>query len=201
MSYAIRAAIDSGVFNKIVVSTDDPEIKELALKEGVEVDDRPEHMSGDTVTKVQVIVEYLERTGLDAEYDYVAALLPTCPFRSSDDVKEAFNKLTDHKEMKFAVAVTEYEFPIDFALEIDENGISQMVNPEGYKVTRSQDKKKRYHPNGAFYMAETGAFMRKGTFFNEKMLTHVMPPIRSFDIDYPYQFEIAEIIAKKKLYE
>lgn len=200
MAYSIDAAIESGVFDKVVVSTEDKEIKEIALSCGAEVDDRPEHMAGDTITKVQVVKEYIERKKCDQEFSYITALLPTCPFRSAKDVKEAFEKLTSQSKYDFLIGVTEYDFPVEFALEMEED-IVRMIEPTGYQVTRSQNKTKKYHPNGAMYMASMKGFMRTGTFFNKEMLHYNMPALRSYDIDYPYQFEIAEIIAKRKFHE
>jgi pseudaminic acid cytidylyltransferase len=196
ISYSIRAAIDSGVFDEIIVSTEDKEIKEIALSEGAQVDDRPEHMAGDTVTKVQVVKEFLERVNGIEKYSSVAALLPTCPFRTSNHVKEAFELFQNHPELPFLIGVTEYEFPIQLALSPLTENIMEVTFENGYKVTRSQDIGKRFHPNGAMYIATVKAFFEKGTFFNDKMLTYKMSAIRSYDIDYPYQFEIAEIIAK-----
>ena len=197
ISYSIRAAIDSGVFDEVIVSTEDKEIKEISLKEGALVDDRPQHMAGDTITKVQVVKEFLERVnGLD-KYETVTALLPTCPFRTSRHVKEAFEIFKKNPALPFLIGVTEYEFPIQLALSpVDENKMN-VTFENGYAVTRSQDIQKRFHPNGAMYIATVKAFLEKGTFFNEEMLTYKMSAVRSYDIDYPYQFEIAEILIKQ----
>lgn len=200
IAYSIDAAIKSGVFDKVVVSTEDAEIKGIAISCGAEVDDRPDHMAGDTVTKVQVVKEYIERKQIESEYDYIAALLPTCPFRSYEDIQVAFKKLTDQNKCHFLIGVTEYEFPVGLALDKEEE-LVKMVDPEEYQVTRSQNKTIKYHPNGAIYLATMEGFKKNGTFFNIEMLHHIMPPLRSFDIDYPYQFEIAEVIAKNKFHE
>jgi N-acylneuraminate cytidylyltransferase len=200
MAYSIEAAVNSGVFDKVVVSTEDDEIMQIAREYGAEVDVRPVEMAGDTVTKVQVINEYIDRNGIQNDYEYVAALLPTCPFRTANDVKEAFEKLSSQDKYHFMIGVTEYEFPVEFALSMD-GDIVKMDDPSGYAVTRSQNKQKKYHPNGALYMASMRGFLEKKTFFNTEMMHHMMPAIRSYDIDYPYQFEIAEIIAQKKLDE
>ena len=96
----------------------------------------------------------------------------------------------------FLIGVTEYDFPIQLALSPLDDFRMKMTFEDGYNVTRSQDIAKRYHPNGAMYMATVEAFLEKGTFFNEEMLTYRMSAIRSFDIDYPYQFAIAEILCK-----
>lgn len=197
IGYTIRAALHAGVFTDVIVSTEDPEIKAIALSEGARVDDRPEHMAGDSVTKVQVVKEFLGRPENQGKYDIVAALLPTCPFRTSRHVKEAFDLFTRHPELPFLIGVTEYEFPIQLALTAVDDVKVKMTFEDGYNVTRSQDIGKRYHPNGAMYIASVERFLAKGTFFNEEMLTYRMSAIRSFDIDYPYQFAIAEILVKQ----
>jgi CMP-N-acetylneuraminic acid synthetase len=197
ISYTIRAAIDSNVFSDIIVSTEDAEIKQIALSEGALVDDRPEHMAGDTVTKVQVVKEFLQRKNGLENYDTVTALLPTCPFREAKHLKEAYELFAANPQLPFLIGVTEYEFPIQLALSPVDEKMMEMTFEDGYKTTRSQDIGKRYHPNGAMYMATVKAFLDKGTFFNEQMLTYKMSAVRSFDIDYPYQFEIAEILAKR----
>jgi len=200
MAYSIEAAKHAGVFEKVVVSTEDQEIMEIARDFGAEVDVRPQAMAGDRVTKVEVINEYIERNQIQEEFQYVAALLPTCPFRTANDVREAFEKLIGQDQYHFMIGVTEYEFPVEFALSLD-GEIVKMDDPGGYAVTRSQNKQKKYHPNGALYMASMKGFLQKKTFFNTEMMHHMMPALRSYDIDYPYQFEIAEIIAQKQFNE
>ena len=197
IAYTIRSAKHSRVFDKIVVSTEDDEIAQVAISEGVEVDARPMEMAGDKVTKVQVVKEYLERTNAENEFDNIAALLPTCPFRTAEDVQSAANVFFENKENEFLIGVVEYEFPIQLALKKRDGKVVEMENTDSYLTTRSQNIEKKYHPNGAIYLASIKAFNRKSTFFNEKMLYYEMPQLRSFDIDYPYQFQIAEIIAKQ----
>ncbi len=197
ISHTIRAARDSRCFTEIVVSTDDPLLMEIAEKEAVAVDKRPTHLCGDTVTKVEVVREFLSRDTVAPEFDFVAALLPTCPFRTAEDIRNAVDMLLSTPEKEFLVGVTEYEFPVQLALnDVGENTV-EMVNSENYKNTRSQNNTKLYHPNGAIYLAAIPAFLKKGTFFNEQMLAYRMPATRSFDIDYPYQFELAELMMKR----
>ena len=197
ISYSIRAAKDSGQFDKIILSSDDNEILQLGLSEGISIDERPPEMAGDHVTKVQVIHEFLTRNNSISEFDNIAALLPTCPFRTSKDVSIAVGLLEKNIEKEFLIGVKEYDFPIQLALEKKNDQLVSMIFLDSYKTTRSQDIKKRFHPNGAIYIATIDAFLREGTFFNKNMLAYEMSAIASFDIDYPYQFEIAEILAKK----
>lgn len=197
IAYSIRAALASEVFDEVIVSTEDEEIMQLALAEGALVDKRPILMAGDSVTKVQVVKEFLEREKNKNKYATVSALLPTCPFRTAQHIKEAYQLFSSNPEIPFLVGVTEYEFPIQLALTSISDNIVKMSFKDGYKTTRSQDIEKHYHPNGAIYMATVDAFIKKGTFFNEEMQVYKMSAIHSFDIDYPYQFEIAEVLAKK----
>jgi len=197
ISYTIQAAIKSNQFDDIYVSTEDDEIKSISLAEGAKVDERPLHMAGDKVTKVEVISEFLKRHNYLSENDIITALLPTCPFRNSKHIAEAFKLYKSNTDIPFLIGVTEYDFPIQLALKKDTSDTMKMVFKDGYNTTRSQNIEKRYHPNGAIYIANVGAFLKNNTFFNPKFLAYEMEAIYSYDIDYPYQFEIAEILAKK----
>ena len=196
ISYSIRAAINSNQFDEIFVSTEDKELKQIAVSEGIMVDDRPLKLAGDNVTKIEVINEFLERRNYISANDIITALLPTCPFRTHHHIKEAF-ELFKKNDLPFLIGVTEYDFPIQLALKKEKGYVMSMVFKDGYKVTRSQNIEKRFHPNGAVYIANVGAFKKEKTFFSKRVLTYPMEAIHSFDIDYPYQFEIAEILAKK----
>lgn len=195
LAYTIRAAKESGKYDRIVLSSEDAEIQAIGHAEGIEVDQRPESFAGDKVTKVQVVKEYLERTGAVDEFDTVSALLPTCPFRRPEDIKAAF-ELFESSPLEYLIGVTEYDFPITLALD-KQGDVGKVFFENGYAVTRSQDIPKYYHPNGAIYLATVEAFLRAGTFFQPEMLVHEMDAIRSFDIDYPYQFTMAEELAKQ----
>lgn len=198
LSYTIRAAIASGIFDKIVLSSDDDEIIALGKSEGADIDVRPEYLASDTATNVQVVKEFIERTKIVNHFDTITSLHPTCPFRTSTQLKEAFEIFTANKhEIPFLVGVTEYDFPIQLALSEINNITMQITFEGGYNVTRSQNIEKRYHPNGAMYMAIIKNFIENETFFTNQMLAYKMDAISSFDIDYPWQFEVAEVLSKK----
>jgi CMP-N-acetylneuraminic acid synthetase len=99
----------------------------------------------------------------------------------------------------FLIAVKEYDFPPQLALNLAEDGITlSMREPDTYgHTTRSQSLGKAYHPNGAIYLATVEGFLREQTFFADPMIGYVIPPSRSFDIDYPHQFWIAECMMKE----
>lgn len=199
LAYTIDVARESNIFDRIILSSEDEEILEIGDKYGVEVDQRPEHLAGDNVTKVQVVKEFINRPNIAQEFDFVAALLPTCPFRKTTHIQEAYRIFEqNYMNVPSLVTVTEYDFPIQLALAEKENSAVMDVFFEGgYNVTRSQNIKKMYHPNGALYLSTIDAFLKRNTFFAEEMLTFKMDAISSYDIDYPFQFEIAEVLAKK----
>lgn len=201
LAYSIEAAIGAGVFEDIVVSSDDEEILDLAGSLGVVPDRRPEWLSGDEIRFVEVIEEYLLRPRMRRKYQNISCMLATCPFRTVDDVRVAFQLFVQQARDVFLIAVTEYDFPPQLALDLAEDGITlSMSDPKTYgHTTRSQSLGRAYHPNGAIYLATVEGFLRKRTFFSEPLLGYVMPTERSFDIDYPYQFKIAEYMMRERV--
>jgi len=158
-----------------------------------EYDERPEAMCGDTVRAVEVVEEYLRRTAAGRQFRNVAMMLPTCPFRSVDDVRGAMQSYLASSGQVPLLTVTAYEFPPQLALEPDEGDAMRMTDPQAYaQTTRSQSIPPRFHPNGGLYVAPIDLFLRERSFFMPRMLTYRMPAERSFDIDYPWQLELAE---------
>ncbi len=196
IAYTIEAARRAGIFGeRVVVSSDDPEILELAKNEGAATD-VPAALGGDRVRFVEVLEEYLERTAEDAEH--VAVLLPTCPFRTEEDILAAHGMLLAAEAPSFVVSVSEYDFPPEFALDLD-GAKARLRRPEIYaSSTQSQSVGKSYHPNGAIYFAPVKLFLKERSFFREPLLGYLMPPERSLDIDNFYQFEIAEAIMRAR---
>lgn len=198
LEYTIDAALQSGIFDDIVLSSDEESILVIGKNKGIQIDKRPQHLAGDHATKVQVVNEFVNRDEVKNKYDIVAALLPTCPFRTAAHLSEAYQIFKNNKHnVPVLVGVTEYEFPVQLALEEGNKHEMNVFFEDGYKITRSQNLKKMYHPNGAMYYSTMENFLKTNTFFADKMLTYKMDAISSFDIDYPYQFEIAEVLAQK----
>lgn len=194
LTYSIEVARQAGLFEDIVVSSDDKEILDLADSFGVTIDCRPERLSGDNIRFVEVIEEYLQRPGMQSKCANIACMLPTCPFRTVDDIRESYRLFIEQADEVFLIAVTEYDFPPQLALDLAEDEMTlSMREPDAYgRTTRSQSLGKVYHPNGAIYLATVKGFLREKTFFANPMIGYVMPSSRSIDIDYPYQFSIAE---------
>src|SRR5690349_14669727 len=105
LAYSAEAALKSGMFADVAVSSDEDEILELARSLGATPDRRPDELSGDTVRFVQVVEEYLGRPGMVEKYDTVAGVLPTCPFRTVDDVRNAMQLFSQQAGEVFLISV------------------------------------------------------------------------------------------------
>jgi CMP-N-acetylneuraminic acid synthetase len=201
IAYTIEAAINAGCFNDVFVSSDDPEILSIAENLGAKTDRRSEKLSGDTIKATEVVDEFLQRLHHSYGWSNVAMCLPTCPFRSTQDIKNAMELFFREKNScPRLLGVTKCDFPPQLAL-MEEEGSSlvDMREPEAYGFsTRSQDCQDLFFPNGSIYVTTVGEFLNKKTFFGRPMLAYRMPPERSFDIDYPYQFQIAECMMQAK---
>lgn len=194
--YTFEAAIASECFSEIVISTDDSEVERLAAQYNLTIDKRPKVLANDTTRAVEVVEEYLIRNK-HLNHKHVAMLLPTCPFRNAEDVKAAFEIYNKHEGVLPLMATTQYDFPPQLAVAALE-GTDKLImrEPEAYAATtRTQSIQPLYHPNGAIYISSVESFVARKTFFQPEMLSYVMPAERSFDIDYPYQLRIAEIMA------
>lgn len=200
VGYTIEAAMEAGVFARIVLSTDDAEISAIAKTYGIDIDQRPPELSGDLTTAVEVVDEYLRRGQVKNEYDNIAMMHPTCPFRTHLDVQDSMELFLASGREHSLVSVTKYDFPPQLALRKTESDhLIEMVNPESYDAsTRSQSSQSLYHPNGAIYLSSTDLFLSHATFFHQRMMYYEMPWERSYDIDYPFQFKVADAMARDR---
>jgi CMP-N-acetylneuraminic acid synthetase len=189
LAWTIDAAKDSAMFDEVVVSSDDEEILSLAEEMDVKSDVRTSDLSGDRITFMQVLVEYLSRRENLGRCTEVAVLLPTCPFRTGADIRSAFALGTGDA---FVVSVVSYEFSPDFACDLQE-GMLQVRHPEVYaQSTQSQSRKPAYHPNGAIFLGPVHRLLEVRSFFVAPTRGYLMPPERSLDIDLPHHVGLAE---------
>lgn len=187
--WTIDAARSSGVFDNIVVSSDDEEILAISADAGAQADARSKELSGDRITFPQVLLEFLSRPENVGRYGEVAVLLPTCPFRTGEDIRAAFAL---RQAGEFVVSVMAYDFPPDFACDLDD-GILRLRHPEAYaRSTQSQSTKPAFHPNGAIFAGSVERFLETRSFFAPPIRGYLMPPERSLDIDLPHHVHLAE---------
>ena len=195
----IDTAIQADIFDKIVVSSDDPKVKEEVLRLGqVSFHDRDPKLANDLARVPEVVHQFLSSVPDEARAEEIIVLLPPCPFRTATHLKEAYELFKRKNPSGFLVSVTRYDFPPQFALrwaDDQEKTSLKLLQPEVYKeTTRSQSVEQLLHPNGAIYISSVPAFLQSKSFFTNPLIGYEMPPEDSFDIDWPHQLEIAKAL-------
>ncbi len=189
LAYSIEAALGSGVFDEVMVSTDDDEIASLAQRFGARVPfRRSARTAGDFATTDEVIAEVLEeyrRLGLEPER--FCCIYPTAPFLTPSRLKEAMELLDAHESV---LPVTAFSYPPQRGFVVKEGCVERWM-PQ-YETARSQDLEKIYHDAGQFYACRTEAFLRGMTTDVADMVPLVLPESEVQDIDTPEDWKLAE---------
>lgn len=192
IKYSIDAALQSGCFDEVMVSTDDIEIAEYAKQCGATVPFiRSEKNADDHSTTAEVLLEVIHAyKNVGKDFQYACCIYPTAPFVTAEKLKNAFQKLKEN-ECKSIVPVVQFSFPILRSFKM-ENGLIKMNWPE-YLNTRSQDLAPAYHDAGQFYFFRTDAFLTDKKIFTENTLGIEMPESEVQDIDNEEDWKLAEI--------
>jgi pseudaminic acid cytidylyltransferase len=196
IAWSIKAAIASQCFDRIIVSTDDEEIAQLALEFGAEVPFiRPAHLSDDYTGTIPVIAHAIEQQNLNTEkFQWVCCIYATAPFIQATDIKSAYQTLLTEKA-DYSFSVTSYPFPIQRAIKITSNQRVEMFEPQQFN-TRSQDLEEAWHDAGQFYWGRADAWLQKKALFTKCAIPIPIPRYRVQDIDTPEDWERAEWIFK-----
>ncbi len=189
--YSIEAALASGVFDEVMVSTDDPEIAEVARRDGGNVPFlRSAETAGDYASTDDVIMEVLKAYEQQGKvFDAFCCIYPTAPFVTGQRLKEAMDLLS---EADSVMPVIPFSYPPQRGLVIRENGFLDRQYPE-YAQARSQDLARIYHDCGQFYACKTAAFLSAGTTDVDKLLPLVLSEMEVQDIDTQEDWELAEL--------
>jgi pseudaminic acid cytidylyltransferase len=192
ITYSIEAALQSSLFDEVMVSTDDPEIAEIAQQLGASVPFlRSSETSNDLATLAEVIQEVLATyNGLNKKFDTVCCVLPTAPFVSSEMLRLAYTKLQD-ENLEVVFPVVAFSFPIQRALKIKDQLVS-MLSPK-YMNSRSQDLEERYHDAGQFYILNTNAFQKEQKIYLQLAGAIIASPLKVQDIDTETDWKLAEM--------
>ena len=195
LAHSILAAKNSGLFDKVMVSTDDQEIAEVAQKWGAEIPFlRPAHMADDhtvTIDVIQHAVQWLQENG--HPYDYACCIYATAPFLRMEDLIKGYELLKRHREKCYAFSVCPFPSPIFRALKRTETNGLTMFWPE-HLHTRSQDLPEAYHDIGQFYWGRAESFRQGLPIFAEHSLPVILPRYLAQDIDTPEDWRQAEIM-------
>lgn len=196
IAWSIEAALKSGCFDKIVVSTDDIEIADIAREYGADVPFlRPKSLADDhtgTLPVIRQAIKACQERGIPARQ--VCCIYATAPFIRPEDLSEGLS-LLDRSGAAYAFSVTTFAFPILRAIRLREDGRVGMFWPE-YLTTRSQDLEEAYHDAGQFYWGQVEAWLREIPLFTEASVPVLLPRHRVQDIDTPEDWIRAEWLFK-----
>ena len=194
IAYAIYAAKKSGLFDRIIVSTDDDEIAQVAEQWGAEAPfRRPADIADDHATTLDVLahaVKWAENEG--TELDALCCIYPINPLLRHEDISAAYT-LFKETAAGYCFPVTEFPSPIQRAVKKREDGRLQMFNPEDF-TTRSQDLEPAYHDAGQFYWGKPDLFKMKVAPFSEEAVPYLIPAWRVVDVDTLEDWQRAELI-------
>jgi pseudaminic acid cytidylyltransferase len=193
IEYAIDLARSSGLFTRIVVSTDSAETANLAEQAGAEVPfHRPAELADDHATTAAVLKHALE--GLDArtQYDYACCIYPATPFTTPEDLHVGLNLATTSGAAS-VFAVTGFAAPIWRAMERQPDGSLTMVWPEN-RDTRSQDLPETFHDAGQFYWVPVAGFLDAPVLLTDQSRGVFFERWRAHDIDTEEDWMRAEAI-------
>ena len=194
ISWSIAAALHSGSFDKVIVSTDDDEIAAVAAAEGAEVPfRRPVDLSDDHTPTRPVVahaIDYFVANG--GQVASVCCLYATAPFVSAEDLRVGYKKLQE-PGVSYVFPVTRFGFPIQRALRMDAGGHVGMFAPEHF-LTRSQDLEDAWHDAGQFYWAAADQWRTDAPVFGAGAVGLPVPHWRVQDIDTEDDWRRAELL-------
>lgn len=198
MAYSIEAALESGIFDTVYVSTDSEKYAETARKYGADVPFlRSKEASSDTASSMDAVWEALHNYELESKtFDTVTLLQPTSPLRTAEDIRCA-HRIMVEKGAEAVVSVCEVDHSPLWCNTLPENGcMDGFLIPEAYLPRQSL--RTYYRLNGAIYMISTAALLRKKRLvYDADCYAYIMPRIRSIDIDEPVDFLIAETLMRE----
>lgn len=195
IAWSIRAALDSGVFDRVVVSTDSEEIALVAREFGAETPFvRPDELSDahtGTGPVVNHAIRWLQNDGMSIKW--VCCLYATAPFLQPEDLQSGLRVLKEAPDRYYAFSVTSFAFPIQRAIRRLPGGGAEPFFPE-YIPCSSQDLEPAWHDAGQFYWGRAEAFLESVPLFSEHALALPLPRHRVLDIDTPEDWTHAELL-------
>lgn len=197
MVYSIEAALNSNLFDEVMVSTDSEKYAEIAKQHGASVPFlRSEELSGDKAGSWDVVKEVLNRyKEMGKEFETICLLQPTSPLRDAEDIKNAYN-LYNEKASVAVISVCEMEHsPLWSNTLTNDKSLAGFIKPEANKPR--QEIETYYRFNGAIYIVKTAEIYKDYNFCREGSFAYIMPAIKSVDIDTAEDFEYAEFIISR----
>jgi pseudaminic acid cytidylyltransferase len=177
---SIRTALASGLFDQVIVSTDDEEIAEVARAHGALVPFmRPAALADDFTGTAAVIMHALNQL---PAFDLACCIYATAPLLQAQYLRQGHELLMQHADQSFAFSVARFGFPVQRALTLDERGALTPLYPE-FRTTRSQDLPEAFQDAGQFYWGRSEAWLRGDVLFSPASLPVILPRHLVQDID------------------
>lgn len=190
LAWTIEEAKKSKYIERIILSSEDDEIINIAKEYGCDVPFvRPKELATDDATSVDSILHAINEC---KGYDYVVLLQPTSPLRTVEDIDGCIELVLKEKT-DFCVTVTVPENSPYWMYTLENGNLKALIQQDNF-ATRRQDLPKAYALNGAVYVANVKALCEQKTFLTETTKAYIMPHSRSFDIDTEIDFKICEYL-------
>jgi CMP-N,N'-diacetyllegionaminic acid synthase len=194
IGWSIDAAKQASCVDRLIVSTDNEEIRAVAGQLGADVPFmRPAELAADNTPGISPVLHAIEQL---PGYDWVLLLQPTSPFRTHADI-EAIWQLCLDRNSPSAVSVTEVSKHPCWMYQSDAEKRLQPLIQGKSDMARRQDLPPVYGLNGALYLARTEWLLKQGRFIGPETLGYIMPPERSVDLDTPYDWRWAEFLMER----
>ena len=193
IAYSILAAVESGIFDEVMVSTDDQEIADVAIKYGATVPFFRSPQNSDDISNTNDVLKEVLTVYKNAgkNFKYACCIYPTAPFVTAEKLKTALQMLKD-SGADSVIPVTEFSFPILRSFNMDMNSKIAFNWPENATV-RSQDLAPAYHDCGQYYFFDVEKFLTNGRLVSDNTLGIATSPIEVQDIDNEDDWKLAEV--------
>ena len=198
IQWTVEAASKSRYISQIILSTEDDKIADICRPLGVEIPFmRPSKLAQDKSLAIDTYTYTMDR--LINEFGYIGdefvVLLPTSPFRNTEDIDMAIGTFYDNNADSVISCCT-VEHPVEWLFNIDRYGKIEKNNVKSNQMNR-QDYPLNYIPNGAIYVLKNSLLKKFHTYYFKKTFAHIMPKERSLDIDTAFDFRIADCLINK----
>lgn len=201
VTWPILAALGASMVNRVIVSTDDEAIAEVARAAGADVPFmRPSSLSGDHASSMDVVTHALEILASEGElFNYVVLLEPTSPLTESSDIDKALSRLKFNSGIADAiVGVSRVEsMHPEYNVRVNEKGLlSPYLAADFSSLRRRQDIEPLYFLEGSLYISYVEAFKRHKTFYHDRTIGYEVPRWKSIEVDELFDFVMVEAVLK-----
>ncbi len=200
ISYSIEQAIESNLFNHVVVSTDSDEIIDISTKLGADVFfKRSPDLSSDTAGKIAVIRDAFQKSELhfNTQFDTLFDLDATSPLRTNEDLLASLKIFEEEGNDNLITAMPSRRSPYFNLIERDSLGKVTLSKTHSSKINRRQDSPATYDLNASIYIWKREAILKNDSIFGENTGLYVMPEERSIDIDTELDFKFVEFLMRQ----